>query len=78
MTKDTIGIDLDGNFDWTLTPDKEGISFIEVFVLARQSKNSELVYLTTEFIDCSPYICHDFTPGKTYRFDIKVRWPADE
>ncbi|MBN7801803.1 hypothetical protein J0A67_13095 [Algoriphagus aestuariicola] len=77
-TRDTIHLDAEGNFDWTLTPDDEGIPFIEVFVLARQAHNSEPIYLTTEFLDCSPYVCHDFAPGKTYRFDLEVTWPPEE
>ncbi len=74
---DTVYLDSEGKFDWTVANDNEGVNSISILVTATKPGTSEPLNLDNT--NCSPYnSCYNFTPGKKHTFDIKVTWPPDE
>lgn len=78
--KDSVEIDSEGNFDFTLRPDEEKIAFVDLNISIKTDSIRDFVHSTTGDlrIDCSPYNCRDFDTGNSYKFDIIVTVPQEE
>lgn len=72
VIKDSVKIDPDGKFDFTLRVEDEKVSTIDIFVSYKPSQNNKSILVSGEAINCSPYNCNGIDPGKSYNFDIRV------
>ena len=75
--EDSVEIDTEGKFDFSLIIEEEKISTVDLIVFVRPDTTSEFIRLVGDEIDCSPYPCLGFKAGKSYKFDIRVDWPSN-
>ena len=77
--KDSVIIDYEGNFDFSLrVEEEEEISTVDLLLFVRPDPSSKFMLLVgASGVDCAPYNCLGFEAGKSYKFDIRVDWPEN-
>lgn len=69
---DTVLLDADGNFEFTINSHQEGIDHIGIAVAIDLGAKQDFELIDHDLYACFPFACGDFEDGKKYEFDIKV------
>lgn len=77
VRRDTVFLDSDNNFDWTIPAYDEKISSIGLMAGIKEGTSNEIIMLELNKLECSPFDCLNFKPGKKYDFDLIITLPEN-
>lgn len=76
---DTVLLDHENNFEYTVNSEDEGINSIIISLVLDKNNNQGFEVVDYDLFDCPPYEdCLDFETGKKYEFDIYVTLPIND